>query len=103
MKIKVKGQVLKMITAGEWIDKVHEITDELERNFDLEEVELMEKIKLKPCRYCGKTNIVIERWSSGGMMYMVKCNNTDCPVPAEGYPAGRNPEKVKEEWNSRQG
>ena len=37
----------------------------------------MEKIKLKPCRYCGKTNIAIERWSSGGMMYMVKCNNTD--------------------------
>ena len=35
MKIKVKGQVLKMITAGEWIDKVHEITDELERNADL--------------------------------------------------------------------
>ena len=34
MKIKVKGQVLKMITAGEWIDKVHEITDELERNAD---------------------------------------------------------------------
>lgn len=24
-----------MITAGEWIDKVHEITDELERNADL--------------------------------------------------------------------
>lgn len=38
MKIKVKGQVLKMITAGEWIDKVHEITDELERNADLVEV-----------------------------------------------------------------
>lgn len=37
MKIKVKGQVLKMITAGEWIDKVHEITDELERNADLME------------------------------------------------------------------
>lgn len=63
----------------------------------------MEKIKLKPCQYCGKTNIAIERWSSGEMMYMVKCNNTDCPVPAEGYPAGRNLEKVKEEWNSRQG
>lgn len=63
----------------------------------------MEKIKLKPCRYCGKTNIAVERWSSGGMMYMVKCNNPDCPVPVEGYPTGRNLEKVKEEWNNRQG
>ena len=25
-----------MITAGEWIDKVHEITDELERNAEKE-------------------------------------------------------------------
>lgn len=39
MKIKVKGQVLKMITAGEWIDKVHEITDELERNAEFMKVE----------------------------------------------------------------
>jgi hypothetical protein len=55
--------------------------------------------KLKPCKYCGKSNIAVERWSSGGMMYMVKCNNPDCPVPPEGYPTGRNLEKVKDEWN----
>lgn len=54
--------------------------------------------KLNPCRYCGKSNIAIERWRSGGMMYMCKCNNPDCPVPTEGYPKGRNLEKVKEEW-----
>ena len=53
--------------------------------------------KLKPCKYCGKSNIAVERWSSGGMMYMVKCNNPDCPVPPEGYPTGRNLEKVKDE------
>lgn len=34
---------------------------------------------------------------------MVKCNNPDCPVPAEGYPKGKNPNKVMEEWNRRQG
>lgn len=62
----------------------------------------MNKINLKPCRFCKGTNIKIETWSSGGRMYMVKCNNPDCPVPAEGYPTGRNPEKVKEEWNRRQ-
>lgn len=33
---------------------------------------------LKPCPFCGKTP-KIEYWSSGGMMYMVKCNNPDCP------------------------
>lgn len=61
----------------------------------------MSKDKLNPCRYCGKSNIAIERWSSGGMMYMCKCNNPDCPVPTDGYPKGRNLEKVKEEWNIR--
>lgn len=61
----------------------------------------MEKSKLKPCRYCGKENIAIEKWSSGGMMYMVKCNNPDCPVPQEGYPKGRDLPKVKEEWDKR--
>ena len=59
------------------------------------------KIKLNPCRLCKGTNIVIERWSSGGPMYMVKCNNPDCPVPPDGYPTGRNLGKLKEDWNER--
>lgn len=62
---------------------------------------MMENIKLKPCKYCGKKNIVVERWSSGGMMYMVKCNNPACPVPQDGYPTGRNLDTVKKEWNRR--
>ena len=37
--------------------------------------------KLKPCPFCGKKNIIIETWSSGGPRYMVKCNNPNCPVP----------------------
>lgn len=61
----------------------------------------MSEIKLKPCPLCGKTNIVIERWSSGRRMYMVKCNNADCPVPDDGYPTGRNLGEVKNEWNRR--
>lgn len=32
---------------------------------------------------------------------MVKCNNPDCPVPTEGYPAGHNLAEVKEAWNRR--
>lgn len=56
--------------------------------------------QLKPCLLCGKKP-VIERWASGGMMYMVKCNNPDCPVPEDGYPSGRNLENIKEEWNRR--
>lgn len=58
-------------------------------------------VKLETCRYCGKKNIVVERWSSGGKMYMVKCNNPDCPVPPEGYPTGRILESVMMEWNWR--
>ena len=54
--------------------------------------------KLKPCQSCGKTPR-IEHWSSGGMMYMVKCNN---PVPVVSYPAGHNLSEVISEWNRRQ-
>lgn len=42
-------------------------------------------------------NIAIETWTSGGRMYMVKCNNPDCYVPVNGYPTGRNLEEVKAE------
>ena len=56
---------------------------------------------LKPCHLCGKTP-KIEHWSSGGMMYMVKCNNPDCPVPVMSYPAGYNLSEVISEWTRRQ-
>ena len=59
--------------------------------------------KLKPCPICKKHNVVLEIWSSGWRMYMVKCNNPDCPVPAEGYPTGRCLDDVIEEWNRRAG
>lgn len=57
-------------------------------------------IKLLPCQICGKYPI-IECWRSGGMMYMVKCNNPDCPVPKSGYPSGSDLKEVKNEWNRR--
>lgn len=60
-----------------------------------------QKKTLNPCRLCGKRNIRTERWASGGMMYMIKCNNPDCPVPYEGYPTGRKLDEVQEEWNRR--
>lgn len=63
----------------------------------------MGEIKLKPCRYCRKSSAGVERWSSGGKMYMVKCKNPDCPVPEEGYPTGRNLVEVMEEWNKQAG
>lgn len=56
--------------------------------------------ELKPCPLCGRKPI-IEHWSSGGKMYMVKCNNPDCPVPAESYPKGHNIIEVISEWNRR--
>lgn len=52
------------------------------------------------CKLCGKRPI-IEHWRSGGAMYMVKCNNPNCPIPEEGYPSGRNLEEVKMEWDRR--
>ena len=56
---------------------------------------------MKPCKTC-KRRAVIENWSSGGKMYMVKCNNPDCPIPPEGYPKGRDLDNVIKDWNSRQ-
>ena len=55
---------------------------------------------MNKCKLCGKKPIV-ERWSSGGLMYMVKCNNPDCSVPVNGYPAGRNLDEVIKEWDRR--
>ena len=63
----------------------------------------MSEIKLKPCPRCKQSNIKIETWASGGRMYMVKCNNPDCPVPGNRFPTGRNLEEVKAEWNRRAG
>ena len=60
----------------------------------------MEMEKLKPCPFCGGKAIT-ESWASGGIMYMVKCSNPDCAVPAEGYPSGRNLIAVREQWNMR--
>lgn len=62
----------------------------------------MSKPELKPCPFCGRKPI-IERCRSGGAMHMVKCNNPDCPVPVNGYPAGHNLDEVKEQWNRREG
>ena len=59
--------------------------------------------KLKPCPTCKKHNIVVETWTSGGRMYMVRCSNPDCPVPADGYPTGWHLEDVIEAWNRRAG
>ena len=56
--------------------------------------------KLKPCPFCGR-RAIIECWTSGGMMYMVKCGNPDCAVPTEGYPSGRDLKVVSEQWNRR--
>lgn len=56
--------------------------------------------KLKPCPLCGQKP-VIEHWYSGGIMFMVRCNNPVCPVPINSYPTGHNLEQVKLEWNRR--
>ena len=67
---------------------------------NLIDVRRMEMDKLKPCPLCGGKAIT-ERWYSGGIMYMVKCSNPDCAVPAESYPSGRNLIAVIEQWNRR--
>lgn len=58
----------------------------------------MEKLEL--CPLC-KRKPIIEHWSSSGTIYMVKCNNPDCPVPATSYPTGYNLDEVIAEWNRR--
>lgn len=56
--------------------------------------------ELKPCPFCGREP-KIEYWSSGGTMYMIKCNNPDCPVPVVSYPVGRDFDEVLADWNWR--
>lgn len=59
-------------------------------------------VELKPCPPCGR-KLVVEHWSSGGTMYMVKCNNPDCPMPVESYPNGHKLDEVITEWNQTMG
>lgn len=55
--------------------------------------------KLKVCALCGKPAI-IEKWSSGGMMYMAKCSNPKCQVGEEiTCTKGHDLKRVIEEWN----
>lgn len=54
--------------------------------------------ELKRCGHCGK-RAIIESWSSGGPMYMVKCSNPDC---YEDYPRGHSLPQVIDEWNQMQ-
>ena len=54
-------------------------------------------IKLNPCRFCGH-KAIIETWSSGGMLYMVKCSNPDCK--SWEYSSGHDLPAVIELWNS---
>lgn len=60
----------------------------------------MDNINLKPCPFCGKSPI-IETWRSGGVMFMVKCNNPVCPIPINGYPTGHDLDQIKNKWNRR--
>lgn len=57
----------------------------------------MNKPKMLPRRRCG-WKAILETWSSGGFMCMVRCTNPDCFHP-EDYAKGRNPEKVIAAWN----
>ena len=56
--------------------------------------------KLELCPFCGN-NPIIEIWSSGGIMYIVKCNNPDCAIPADEYPRGHNLDEVISDWNNK--
>ena len=77
------------------------LTDSVQTvTLNLIDIRRMEMEKLKPCPFCeGKA--ITKHWASGGIMYMVKCSNPDCAVPAEGYPSGRNLIAVREQWNRR--
>lgn len=100
-----KAHLMYVATNGESIsayEKAVELQVMFENEHGLRGGRIVSKSKLEPCRICKGNNIKIETWSSDGAMFMIKCNNPDCPVPPEGYPTGRELEKVKEEWNSRQ-
>lgn len=58
-----------------------------------------EKMKLKPCPFCG-WKAGIERFR-GGIMYIVYCKNIKCP--ADVSISGDTKEQVTELWNTRKG
>ena len=55
--------------------------------------------KLSLCPFC-KSRPIIEHWSSGGYMYMVKCPSPDC-LHYDTYTSGHNLDEVIKEWNKQ--
>ncbi len=54
-----------------------------------------------PCKNCG-VKPVMEIWSSGGMMYAIRCNNTYRPDDCDNgfnYSKCRNPDEAIRRWN----
>lgn len=59
-------------------------------------------MKLKPCHLCGRPAI-IEKWSSGGLMYMAKCSNPNCQVGEDiTHTKGHDLKQVISDWNKLQ-
>lgn len=58
-------------------------------------------MKLKVCKRCG-VKPVLERWSSGGLKYAVRCNNPDRGGGCDWkfyHSRSNNPEDAIKKWN----
>lgn len=58
-------------------------------------------MELKVCKRCG-VKPVLERWSSGGLKYAVRCNNPDRGEGCDWkfyYSRSNNPEDAIKKWN----
>lgn len=58
-------------------------------------------MRLKMCKRCG-VKPVLERWSSGGLRYAVRCNNPDRGDECDWkfyQSISKNPEDAIRKWN----
>lgn len=58
-------------------------------------------MRLKVCKQCG-VKPVLERWSSGGLKYAVRCNNPDRGDECDWkfyHSMSKNPEDAIRKWN----
>ncbi len=58
--------------------------------------------ELKPCPFCGKEPKFSYWKHNGTMLYIIKCNNREHPVPVVRYPVGCDVDEVIAEWNNEE-
>ena len=62
-----------------------------------------EKIKLKPCPFCGNKKVKLTKGITGAPFLFFKCENCDACVSFDNFVSNTSPAMAVGYWNTREG